>query len=343
MKKNSIHDRLVFWDTAKEFLYHQLIDIRKVSDNTISSYRDGLNQFIDYLENEKKIRRRDISFSDFDRETLKNYQDWMLNNRKLSGKTCNLRLTAIRSLLEYASGEHPDLMSFYLGSCSIKGTKIEAKPIEFFENKQMKALLLAPDTKSKIGRRNQMMLILMYDTAARVTEIIDLTLESLHLNSDIPYITIFGKGRKYRNVPLMEKTCSHLKRYLREFHEGVDKEQSLFYAVTHGTKHQLSDDTLELLIKKYTNECVSKDMEMPVKPHCHMIRKTRAMDLYQNGIPLTHIQQLLGHEDLSTTSGFYAFATLDTLAKSLAKVNPESSSVDKKWANKETMSKIYRL
>jgi len=343
MKKNSIHDRIVFWDTAKEFLYHQLLDIRKVSNNTISSYRVGLNQFIDYLESEKNIRRRDISFSDFSRETLKCYQDWMLNERKLSGKTCNLRLTAIRSLLEYASSENLELMSIYLGTCSLKGTKVDAKPIEFFESKQMKALLLAPNTKSKIGRRNQMMLILMYDTAARVSELIDLTLGNLHLNSDIPYITIYGKGRKYRNIPLMEKTCSHLNRYLKEFHEGTEKEQPLFYTVTHDVKHQLSVDTLQLLIKQYTKECASKGEEMPAKPHCHMLRKTRAMDLYRSGVPLTHIQQLLGHEDLSTTSGFYAFATLDTLAKSIAKVNPENLSMEKKWADKETLSKIYRL
>jgi len=341
--KNNIQERLIFWDTAKEFLYHQLRDIRKVSDNTISSYRDGLNQFVDYLESERKIRRKDISFSNFDRETLKHYQDWLLNTRKLSGKTSNLRLTAIRSLLEYAAGEYSELMSIYLGSCSIKGTKTEAIPIEFYSNEQMKSLLLAPDTKSKIGRRNQMILILMYDTAARVTEIIDLKLDSLHLSSDVPYVTVFGKGRKYRNVPLMEKTCSHLNRYLLEFHKGTNKKQSLFYSVAHGIKHPLSADTLELIIKKYTKECAAKGVEMPQKPHCHMIRKTRAMDLYRSDVPLPHIQQLLGHEDLSTTSGFYAFAMLDTLAKSMAKVNPEDLSIDKKWTNKETMSKIYRL
>ncbi len=80
---------------------------------------------------------------------------------------------------------------------------------------------------------------------------------------------------------------------------------------------------------------------MPASVHCHMIRKPRAMDLYQQGIPLPHIQQLLGHENMSTTSGFYAFATLDTLAKSLKKAN--KTLTDKKWHNEEVMEKLYRL
>ncbi len=343
MKKNSIHDGYIFWDTAKKFLFHHLPNIRKLSDNTITSYRDGLNQFIDYIEVVEKVQRKKISFTNFDRMTLKCYQEWMLKERKLSERTSNLRLTAIRSLLEFASGEYPELMSIYLGSCSVRGTKAKAVPIEFFENKQMKALLLAPDIKTKIGRRNQMIMVLMYDTAARVNEILSLTVNSLHLSSDIPFITILGKGRKYRNIPLMEKTCIHLKRYLDEFHPTHEKSLPLFYAITHNVKHQLSDDTLRLLIKKSAENCVLTGIEMISNPHCHIIRKTRAMDLYQKGIPLTHIQQLLGHEDLSTTSGFYAFATLDTLAKSLAKSNPETKNPDKKWSDKETMSKIYRL
>ena len=74
-----------------------------------------------------------------------------------------------------------------------------------------------------------------------------------------------------------------------------------------------------------------------------LIRKTRAMDLYKNGMPLSHIQQMLGHESISTTSGFYAFATVETLAKSLKKANKEENSEGKKWDNKEVLKKIYSL
>jgi integrase/recombinase XerD len=141
MKKDSSRSSLVFWDTAKKYLYHHLLDIRKVSPNTIASYRDGLNSYIDYLEQQKNLSRKNISFSDFSRENMNDYLDWMLNVRKLAEKTCNLRLTAIHSMLEYASNEYAELMPIYLNACSIKGVKVSSNPIEFFERKQMQALL----------------------------------------------------------------------------------------------------------------------------------------------------------------------------------------------------------
>ena len=67
------------------------------------------------------------------------------------------------------------------------------------------------------------------------------------------------------------------------------------------------------------------------------------MDLYQAGIPLAHIQQLLGHEDISTTSGFYAFATLETLAKSMSKIASSASEETKNWKDSKTLSRLYSL
>ncbi len=199
----------------------------------------------------------------------------------------------------------------------------------------------SPDMSKKTERRNQMMLIFLYDTAARISEMIDVKVCNLHFDVDILYVTLYGKGRKYRNIPLMDKTREHLKKYLMEFHENNNKDLPLFYVVTHGEKHKISVDTLEKMIKRYAIKCCSSGMPMPEQVHCHLIRKTRAMDLYQKGIPLTHVQQLLGHENLSTTSGFYAFATLATLAASLEKTNP--TEISRKWKDKSVMDKIYRL
>jgi integrase/recombinase XerD len=342
MKKDSSNSSLIFWDTAKKYLYHHLMDIRKVSPNTITSYRDGINSYIDYLEQKKNLNRKIISFSDYSRENIIDYLDWMLNVCKLAEKTCNLRLTAIHSMLEYAANEYSELMALYLSACSVKGVKVTSKPIEYFERRQMQALLTAPDISKKTERRNQMMLILLYDTATRVSELLELTRGSLHMDSKVPYITIYGKGRKYRNIPLMDKTQHHLKRYLNEFHLSNGKDEPLFYCVTYGKRHRLSADTMETMLKNYTKKCIEAGVEMPDSTHCHMIRKTRAMDLYQSGVPLTHIQQLLGHENLSTTSGFYAFATLDTLAKAMNRINEESTT-EKKWNSKAVVEKILRL
>lgn len=291
----------------------------------------------------KQIRRTEFTFEDFSRDNIKDFLDWMLNTKKYAEKTCNLRLTAIHSLLEYAGYEYSsELMGIYLSACSVKCLKVKDKAIEYFETEQMKGLLSAPGTESRTARRNQMMLILYYDTGARNSELLEATCGQLHLDAKVPYITILGKGRKYRNIPLMDKTVAHLKRYMKEFHKNSNRDEALFYATTYGKKHRLSNDTVESMIKKYSKICEKQGISMPQKPICHMIRKTRAMDLYKGGMPLAHIQQLLGHENISTTSGFYAFATLDTLAKSLEKANSRGSG-NKKWNDGEVLKKLYRL
>lgn len=342
--KSTSNDSRIFWKMAKEYISHRLPEIRKSSPNTVKAYRESLNKFIDYLVSEKHLNRSDISFAAFNRGNIIDFLDWMLNTKKYGQKTCNLRITAIHALLEYAAYENStDLMTIYLDARTVKGIKVCSNPIEYFEGSQMKALLATPNPGTKTGLRNQMMLILYYDTAARIAELLEMTIEQLHLETEIPYLTILGKGRKYRNIPLMDKTVKHLKKYLKNFHPEKTSESPLFYAKTHGEIHPLSHDTVESMIKKYSKECSVKGIVMPDKPHCHMIRKTRAMDLYKSGMPLAHIQQMLGHECMSTTSGFYAFVTIETLSKSMAAANSDMPDGRKKWDDKDVLKRIYSL
>ena len=189
-----------------------------------------------------------------------------------------------------------------------------------------------------------MLLILGYDAAMRVGELTGLKVCDLHLDAEIPYIRILGKGGKYRSVPVMKKTVQHLREYLREFHgNSHDPMAPLFYAVTHGIRHELSDDCIQKVLKKYAEKCRNEGILMPEDIHFHMLRKTRAMSLYQEGCPLSYIQQMLGHENISTTSGFYAFVTLDTLAKALERTNPEGENAEKNWKDKKISEALYRL
>ena len=343
-KKRKMDKSMQFWTLSKRFVSCQLPEIRKASPNTVKAYRDSINGFIDYLESEKHVRRETMTFEDFSRANITDFLDWMLNVKKYAKKTCNLRITAIHSLLEFATHEDSEnIMSIYLDACTEKSIKVSSGPIEYFEEFQMKALLAAPNPRTRIGRRNQMMLILYYDTAARIAELLEMNLSQLHLDAETPYLTILGKGRKYRNIPLMDKTVKHLRHYINEYHAERKPDSPLFYARTYGENHPLSHDTVEKMIKSYSDQCSKEGTAMPEKPHCHMIRKTRAMDLYKNGMPLAHIQQLLGHESMSTTSGFYAFATLETLAKSMSSANREESQEGRKWDNDDILKKIYAL
>ena len=272
-KKRKMDKSMQFWTLSKRFVSHQLQDIRKVSPNTVKAYRDSINGFIDYLESEKHVRREAMTFEDFSRANITDFMDWMLNVKKYAKKTCNLRITAIHSLLEFVAHEDSEnLMSIYLDVCTVKGVKVSPGPIEYFEEYQMKELLAAPNPETRIGRRNQMMLILYYDTAARISELLEMSVGQLHLDAETPYLMILGKGRKYRNIPLMDKTVRHLKRYLKDYHQEGNPDSPLFYARTYGEIHPLSHDTVEKMIKSYSDQCSKAGTSMPEKPHCHMIR-----------------------------------------------------------------------
>lgn len=340
-KVTADRDNVFFWSSASEFLNNELPGIRKKSSNTVEAYRQSLNGYIDFLESEKSVKRKDICHQDFNKNNLKDYLLFIKDLRKLSKKTCNLRMTAIRTLLAYAAEESIDITAVYVNAKTVKSLPVPQKEIEYFENSQLKALLATPSADTKTGRRNRMILILGYDAGLRVGELIQLTVSFLHLDAEVPYVTVLGKGSKYRNVPLMNRTVHHLKVYMKEFHPVIKMEMSLFYTTTHGIRHSLSDDTMQNLLKKYTDQSRHSIM-MPEKVYFHMLRKTRAMDLYQAGCPLSYIQQLLGHESISTTSGFYAFATLRTLAYSIEKANP-SGTEEKSWKKDSVLKQLYRL
>lgn len=110
------------------------------------------------------------------------------------------------------------MMAFYTDVCSIRKLKEEKTPIAYLPEAATSAILSAYGMKTAKQRRNRVLLILLYDTGARVQEISDLNLSSLHRDVQNPYITLVGKGRKIRNVPLLPKTVEHLQVYLKEFH-----------------------------------------------------------------------------------------------------------------------------
>ena len=340
-KVTADRDSAFFWSSAFEFINNELPVIRKQRFNTVEAYRHSINVYIDFLESEKSVKRKDICYQDFNKNNLKDFLIFMKNLRKLSEKTCNLRMTAIRTLLAYAAEESIDITPIYVNAKTIKSLPVPQKEIEYFESNQLKALLAIPSADTKIGRRDRMILILGYDAGLRVSEVVRLTVSSLHLDAEVPYVTILGKGLKYRNVPLMSRTVHHLKAYMKEFHPVQKMEMSLFYTTTHGIRHSLSDDTIQNLLKKYTDQS-RHSIIMPEKIHFHMLRTTRAMDLYQAGCPLSYIQQLLGHESISTTSGFYAFATLRTLSDSIEKATP-SGNEEKSWKKDSVLKQLYRL
>lgn len=118
----------------------------------------------------------------------------------------------------------------------------------------------------------------------------------------------------------------------------------MFYSLLDGKPHNLSTDSITLVLKTAADKARESCCEVPSGVQCHMIRKTKAMALYKNGVPLPFIMQLLGHESMSTTSGFYAFTTLEMMSEAMNKAALTTRVLDDKiWRKEEIKQILYSL
>lgn len=210
------------------------------------------------------------------------------------------------------------------------------------------AILRQPDTHSKKGLRDQFFMILMYDSAARIQEMLDLRICDIKIGRS-PTATLFGKGSKIRTIPLMAETIGHFLNYYNVYHPGEDhySQKTLFYIEQHGIRHPMSDDNVRKFLEKYGNAARKICPEVPGNIHPHLWRHSRAMHLYQHGMDLTLISQWLGHANLET-SLVYAHADTEQKRRAIEKSmgRKVTGGIDIPRYNiddEETIKKLYGL
>jgi site-specific recombinase XerD len=222
----------------------------------------------------------------------------------------------------------------------MKGTRT---PVSYMSQTAVRALLAQPDPKTAKGMRNRMILILLYDTGVRVQELVDLKVPDLQLQAKNPFITVTGKGGKTRSVPLMDKTVSHLREYLKRFHAHWEEAtEPLFYSTRSGVPHRLSTDAVAVMLKHYGKVARKTCSDVPERVHPHLFRHTRATDLYKAGMPLSYIAEFLGHVNVNTTD-IYASADVEMLREALEKADPGSAEEVPLWKEEESLKKLCGL
>jgi len=334
-------------DYFKVYLPNQ----RHCSIHTIRSYRTAVDGFLDFTKEQRNIGLSAVTFKMLDKNMLLKFLDNLESNG--SGiPTRNLRLTCIRAFFTYAAQVDPTTVIYKADIFKVPVKKsLESNIIKYMNEKAIISLLSQPDPLTKKGLRDRFILTLLYDSAIRLQELIDLRVCDIRLGKT-PVITIqHGKGDKAREVPLMKQTVEHFEHYMKVFHpgEGIYSDNPLFYTTRSGVKTPLDGSTVRKLVVSYGKMAREHCIDVPVGVIPHMIRHSRAMHLYQHGMDLTLLAQWLGHAQLETTL-IYAFADTEQKRKSIEKATPRDSPLRSKLNserytinNDETLKKLYGL
>lgn len=316
------------------FLKIYLPSRRDLSENTIASYSASFRFFLIFSEEVLKISAEKITLNDFTEENICKYINWLAVERGNSAATQKQRLAAIHVFVRYLKTRSPEYLLEYQKILDIKVATIKQNSIGHFTPDEVKAILSGPDTSTFFGRRDMVLLALLYDSAARVQEICDLKVGDLRLKK--PYaVSLTGKGRKTRVVPLMNETTEVLKTYLTLCNlNAKDKVDSpLFY---NHQNHKLTRAGVTYILKKYCDMARQKDSGFPSIVSPHMLRHSKAMHMLQAGINLIYIRDFLGHSQVATTE-MYARADTEMKRIAIQATSPKLISDIPDWREDESL------
>lgn len=332
MSKNQRFGDL-FFSKTKNFLDIFLGKQEKRSDKTIKAYRTSLTSFYTYVTAVKEIDVMDFRFDDCTYEFILGYSQYLQESKGLANSSVNQRLAAIKSYMKYVSDGDISLMQNYMAVNKVPLLRVPRLQRPVLEKDVLGAMLSMPkDTKA--GRRDRVILILLFDSAIRVSELTGIVLGDLSMDVANPSILIHGKGKKMRSVVLNEKCAAHLKEYLIHYHRKDEPSDTpLFYTTIHGKMNHMSPRNVERIVKKYADLVRDKYPSIPDSVYPHMFRRTRATGLYRDGVPLEMIAAILGHSNTETTKR-YAIPSAEQMREAMEKGEPEEESRHL-WEGKE--------
>src|SRR5260370_11742008 len=304
-----------FPSLLQRYFCEYLLNQRNASPETISSYRDTFRLFLRFIDQRFGKAPSSLTLDDFDAPQVLAFLDALESQRHISVRSRNARLAAIRSFLRYAALQDPTALASISRTLAIPVKRFDRVPVSYLSREEVSAVLDAPDRTSWSGHRDAVMLATMYNTGARVSEIINLNVDDLQFGSTTK-LHIRGKGRKERVVPLWNSARPQVVDWLCRIDTTV---RHPLFPGRHGRRLTRTGvrSRLDAALATARQTCVSLQGRR-VSPH--LIRHSTAMHLLQTGFDITAIALWLGHEGTATTH-MYVEADLTMKKRAIDKIS----------------------
>jgi integrase/recombinase XerD len=308
--------RIPLGPTLRRYFCEYLVSQRDLSPRTIESYRDTFRLLLGFLERRYRIKPDVVCVDDLDAPRVLMLLDDLERQRGNTARTRNARLVAIRSFLRFAAAHDPLLLPVAQRVLAIPTKRFERASVVYLTRDQIQAIVDSPDASTFSGQRDRVLLMLLYNTGARVSELAGLRVQDVSLESRMS-VHVRGKGRKNRSVPLWRQTVKLLRSWLRKL-DGKPDSPLLPNARGNPMTRSGIAQRLRLAVEQAASE-YSALRSSRISPHT--IRHTTAMHLLQSGVDLSVIAMWLGHETTQTTHQ-YLDADLELKKQALACLEP---------------------
>lgn len=306
---------------VQRFFTEHLTHHRAVSSRTVAAYSDTFRLLLQFVERHTGKSPTSLKLIDLDAKLVLAFLDHLERDRKNGARSRNARLAALRSFLKYAAHHDLSALGIIEQTLAVPMKRFDRPMLGYLTRPEMQAILDAPDTETWAGQRDHALFTLFYNTGARVSEMIDVRVENLILDTS-PSVHLTGKGRKQRTVPLWRSTVTVMRAWKRR--QGVTVGSAPMFPNRSGGAMSRSNVTQRLALAVETAASQHPQLlARSISPHT--FRHTTAVHLLQSGVDMSVIALWLGHESPSTTH-MYLEADLAMKERALGRLQPPAKS-----------------
>lgn len=304
--------------SLRTFFSEYLLQTRGFSHHTVLSYRDSFALYIRFLAQLRGRPVVELDLCDIEPESVLAFLDNLESKRGNCASTRNARLAAIHAFARFVAQQHPEKIESCQRLLAVPPKKTTTRVVEYLEADEIHALLETADRTRQDGRRDYALMLLMFNTGARVQEIVDITPRDLQLDTPLQ-VRLVGKGRKERFCPLWPRTAEILKTFLAESGLEANATKPLF---RNHCGRPLTRFGVRYILRKHARLGGAQAAGLSRKRvHPHAMRHSTAVHLLRSGVDLITISQWLGHASVETTTK-YTVVDLETKRAALAKATP---------------------